>query len=107
MLGRFLCTLLTSIFRLSRTSVVVICFGLFASGLSHCPTGQSGCAMSGMDDKTIDGALCILACGVPLEHDEIIATIFVGETSTAHVQPLMGLTGIVIEPVVPPPRRLV
>ncbi len=69
------------------------------------PTGQTNCAMAGMDMETQDG-FCILACGVPFQYSVRAAPAFVGELSVLPVPPVLSFAGILTEPDVPPPRSI-
>jgi hypothetical protein len=71
----------------------------------YCPTGQTDCAMEGMDMESEDG-VCVLACGVPFQQSVQVAPAFVGELSVLPVPPVLSFAGILTEPDVPPPRSL-
>lgn len=71
----------------------------------NCPTGQTDCAMAGMEMETKDG-VCVLACGVPFQYSVQAAPAFVGKISVLPVPPVLKFAGIQTEPDVPPPRSL-
>ena len=97
--------LLNSFFRALRACVVMLGLGLMMLSSSHCPTGQTDCAMAGMETETND-AICALACGVPFQYSDDAAHAFVGEISFLPVSPVLSFSGILTEPDVPPPRTL-
>ena len=79
--------------------------GLVMVSSDYCPTGQTDCAMAGMDMETQDG-VCVLACGVPFDYSVQTALAFVGEISVLTVPTVLRFAGILTEPDVPPPRFL-
>lgn len=97
--------LLNSFFRALRACAIMIGLGLVMLSSDYCPTGQTDCAMAGMDMETQDG-VCVLACGVPFHYSVQTAPAFVGEISVLPVPKVPRFAGILTEPDVPPPRSL-
>jgi hypothetical protein len=97
--------LLHSFFRALRACAFIVALGLVMLSSDHCPTGQTDCAMAGMDMETQDG-VCVLACGVPFQHSVPAAAAFVGEISVLALPRVLTFAGILTEPDVPPPRSL-
>jgi hypothetical protein len=97
--------LLNSFFRALRVCAIMVGLGLVMVSSEYCPTGQTDCAMAGMDMETNDG-VCVLACGVPFQYSVQTAPAFVGEISVLPVPPVLTIAGILTEPDVPPPRSL-
>jgi hypothetical protein len=97
--------LLNSFFRAIRACAIMVGLGLVMLSSDYCPTGQTDCAMAGMDMETQDG-VCVLACGVPFEYSVQTATAFFGEISVLPVPMVPRFADILTEPDVPPPRSL-
>ena len=97
--------LLNSFFRALRACAIMVGLGLVMLSSDYCPTGQTDCAMAGMDMETQE-AVCVLACGVPCEYSVQTSPAFVGEISVLPVPPVLTFAGILTEPDVPPPRSL-
>lgn len=97
--------LLNSFFRALRVCAIMVGLGLVMVSSEYCPTGQTDCAMAGMDMETNDG-VCVLACGVPFQYGVQTAPVFVGEISVLPVPKVPKFAGILTEPDVPPPRSL-
>lgn len=91
--------------RALRACAVIVGLGLVMLSSDYCPTGQTDCAMAGMDMETQDG-VCVLACGVPFQYSVQTAPAFVGELSVLPVPTVLRFAGILTEPDVPPPRSL-
>lgn len=98
--------LLNSFFQALRACAIMVGLGLVMLSSSYCPTGQTDCAMAGMDMETQDG-VCVLACGVPFQYSVQAAPAFVGKISVLPVPKVPRFAGILTEPDVPPPRSLV
>ncbi|NHB78510.1 hypothetical protein G8O29_17540 [Rhodobacter sp. M37P] len=91
--------------RTLRACVVMVGLGLVMLSSDYCPTGQTDCAMAGMDMETQE-AVCVLACGVPFQYSVDAAPVVIGQVSVVPVPPVVSFSGILTEPDVPPPRSL-
>ena len=91
---------------------VVLTVCIVMAGSQPCPTGQTACDMAGMtetggmDTVPGDGAICVLACGVPLQETMAAVGTFIGKVSIVSVSLMAPSASIDIEPDVPPPRTL-
>ena len=92
--------------RVLRACAIMVGLGLVMLSSSHCPTGQTDCAMAGMDMETQAG-VCALASGTPSQYGVQAAPAFVGKISVLPVPKVPRFAGILTEPDVPPPRSLV
>jgi hypothetical protein len=91
--------------RVLRACAIMVGLGLLMLSSEYCPTGQTDCAMAGMDMETNDG-VCVLACGVPFHYSVQTAPAFFGELSVLRVPTVLRFAGILTEPDVPPPPIL-
>ena len=102
-------TLSSSIARLSRlfrATFVVATLALMLAATNVCPTGQTTCHMSDMPSQMESSDVCILACGVLLQVEVMVAPEFIGAISSL---PLPGSStgiGLLPEPAFRPPRNL-
>ena len=95
--------LVKSFVRGLRVCAIMVGFGFVILSPDYCPTGQTDCAMAGMDLETKD-PVCVLACGVPFPYSFQAAPALTGKVSGLPVPLVLIFAGIVTKPDVPPPR---
>jgi hypothetical protein len=98
--------LFTARMRLFRASLIMIALGLMLATANACPTGQTDCDMGDMASGIESPDVCILACGVPLPNEVMVAPEFIG-TVAALPRPVHSTgIGLLPEPDFRPPRTL-
>ena len=94
------------ILRLFRASFVVIALGLTMTVANGCPTGQTDCDMADMTETAQPAEICVLACGVLLPIEVVVAPHFLGSVSTLPLPDASTGISILPEPAFRPPRFL-
>jgi hypothetical protein len=97
---------ITPILRLFRASFIVIALGLTMAVANVCPTGQTDCDMADMTETTQPADICVMACGVLLPVDVVVAHHFLGSVSTLRLPDASTGVSFLPEPAFRPPRFL-
>jgi hypothetical protein len=97
---------INSILRLFRVSLIMIGLGMTMAVANVCPTGQTDCEMADMTESTQPADFCLIACGVLLPVEVVMAPPFSGNTSILPLPDAMIGISILPEPAYRPPRFL-
>lgn len=92
--------------RLFRASLIMIALGLMLATANACPTGQTDCDMGDMASGIESPDVCILACGVPLPIEVMVAPEFIGTVASLPRPDHSTGIGLLPEPEFRPPRTL-
>ena len=92
--------------RLFRASFIVFALGLMVATANACPTGQTDCDMGDMASGIESPDVCVLACGVPLPNEVMVAPEFIGTVAALPRPDHSTGIGLLPEPDFRPPRTL-
>lgn len=90
--------------RLLRASFIMFALGLMLATANACPTGQTDCDMGDMASGIESSEVCILACGVPLPIEVMVAPEFIGTVASLPRPNHSTGIGLLPEPDFRPPR---
>ncbi|MES2539942.1 MAG: hypothetical protein V4583_05070 [Pseudomonadota bacterium] len=92
--------------RLFRAIFIMFALGLMLATANACPTGQTDCDMGDMASGFESSEVCILACGVPLPIEVVVAPEFIGTVASLPRPDHSTGIGRLPEPDFRPPRTL-
>lgn len=103
---RFLSGLIVARMKLFRASFIMIALGLMLATANTCPTGQTDCDMADMASGIERSEVCVLACGVPLPIEVMVAPEFISTVASLPRPDNSTGIGLLPEPDFRPPRIL-
>ena len=92
--------------RFFRASFIMFALALMLATANACPTGQTDCIMSDMASGIESSEVCVLACGVPLPIEVVVAPEFIGTVASLPRPNHSTGIGLFPEPDFRPPRTL-
>ena len=92
--------------RLLRACAIMIALGLMLATANACPTGQTDCDMGDMASGIESPDVCVLACGVPLPIEVMVAPEFISTVAALPRPDHSTGIGLLPEPGFRPPRTL-
>ncbi|WP_194678732.1 hypothetical protein [Gemmobacter nanjingensis] len=101
-----LSALIAARMRLFRASFILFALGLMLATANACPTGQTDCDMDDMASGIESSEVCMLACGVPLPIEVMVAPELIGTVAALPKPDHSTGIGLLPEPDFRPPRTL-